>query len=114
MCIGDSDARRAWPPGARAFPSLELRSISGGLLAQDRDAVEPATEWKVVTRRVPSPAELAALRFGWRVCKHVKSNAIVFSAADRILAVGGGQTSPVASETIAAARGGDLHGRDPA
>jgi len=101
------DARRAWPPGARAFPSLELRSISGGLLAQDRDAVEPATEWKVVTRRAPSPGELAALRFGWRVCKHVKSNAIVFSTADRILAVGGGQTSRVESVKIAAARGGE-------
>ena len=84
------DARRAWPPGARPYPSPELRSISGGLLLQDRDAVEPSTEWKVVTRRAPSAAELAALRFGWRVCKHVKSNAIVFSTADRILAVGGG------------------------
>jgi len=101
------DARRAWPPGARPYPSPELRSISGGLLLQDRDAVEPSTEWKVVTRRAPSAAELAALRFGWRVCKHVKSNAIVFSTADRILAVGGGQTSRVESVKIAAARGGE-------
>jgi phosphoribosylaminoimidazolecarboxamide formyltransferase/IMP cyclohydrolase len=50
---------------------------------------------------------MAALRFGWRVCKHVKSNAIVFSTADRILAVGGGQTSRVESVKIAAARGGE-------
>src|SRR4029453_9755610 len=64
-------------------------------------------EWKVVTRRAPSPAELASLRFGWRGCKHGKSNAIVFSTADRILAVGGGQTSRVESVKIAAARGGE-------
>jgi len=101
------DAGKAWPPRARPYPALELRSISGGLLVQDRDAVEPSTEWKVVTRRAPTEAELAALRFGWRVCKHVKSNAIVFSTADRILAVGGGQTSRVESVKIAAARGGE-------
>jgi len=100
------DARAAWPAGARAVPSLELRSISGGLLVQDRDAVEPPLEWKVVTRRAPTPAEEAALRFAWRVCKHVKSNAVVFSTADRLLAAGGGQTSRVDSVKIAAGRGG--------
>jgi phosphoribosylaminoimidazolecarboxamide formyltransferase/IMP cyclohydrolase len=62
--------------------------------------------WKVVTRRSPTSAEEAALRFAWRVCKHVKSNAIVFSTADRLLAAGGGQTSRVDSAKIAAARGG--------
>jgi len=100
------DARASWPAGARPYPSTELRSISGGLLVQDRDSVEPATEWKVVTRRGPTDEELAALRFGWRVCKHVKSNAIVFSTADRMLAAGGGQTSRVDSVRIAVARGG--------
>ena len=104
---GCSMPGRRGPPGARPFASFELRSISGGLLVQDRDAVEPSTEWKVVTRRAPTDAELAALRFGWRVCKHVKSNAIVFSTADRLLAVGGGQTSRVESVKIAAARGGE-------
>jgi phosphoribosylaminoimidazolecarboxamide formyltransferase/IMP cyclohydrolase len=100
------DARASWPAGARPYPSTELRSISGGLLVQDRDSVEPATEWRVVTRRAPTDQELAALRFGWRVCKHVKSNAIVFSTADRMLAAGGGQTSRVDSVRIAVARGG--------
>jgi phosphoribosylaminoimidazolecarboxamide formyltransferase / IMP cyclohydrolase len=100
------DGRSSWPAGALPYPSTELRSISGGLLVQDRDAVEPGGEWKVVTRRAPSPQELAALRFGWRVCKHVKSNAIVFSTADRMLAAGGGQTSRVDSVRIAVARGG--------
>jgi phosphoribosylaminoimidazolecarboxamide formyltransferase/IMP cyclohydrolase len=100
------DARAAWSAGARPGASMELRSISGGLLVQDRDAIEPSTEWKVVTRRSPTAEELASLRFGWRVCKHVKSNAIVFSTAERLLAVGGGQTSRVDSVKIAAERGG--------
>ncbi len=93
-------------PQARPRPQLEARSVSGGLLLQDKDAVEPALEWKVVTKRVPTPEEERALRFAWRVCKHVKSNAIVFSREDRLLAAGGGQTSRVDSVKIAAARGG--------
>jgi phosphoribosylaminoimidazolecarboxamide formyltransferase / IMP cyclohydrolase len=100
------DARASWPEGARAVPSLELRSVAGGLLVQDRDALEPPLEWRVVTRRAPTVAEDAALRFAWRVCKHVKSNAIVFSTAERLLAAGGGQTSRVDSAKIAAGRGG--------
>src|SRR5262249_4004211 len=57
-------------------PMMDARSISGGLLYQDRDALEPPGEWKVVSRRQPTEKEWAALRFAWRVCKHVKSNAI--------------------------------------
>ncbi len=94
-------------PAAKARPQMDARSISGGLLVMDRDAVEPAAEWKVVTRRTPTPAELEALRFAWRVCKHVKSNAIVFSNATELLAAGGGQTSRVDSVKIAATRGGE-------
>ncbi|HZA12909.1 MAG TPA: bifunctional phosphoribosylaminoimidazolecarboxamide formyltransferase/IMP cyclohydrolase [Myxococcaceae bacterium] len=90
--------------GPRQAP--ELRSVSGGVLVQDRDAVEPTTEWKVVTRRQPTPEEMEALRFAWRVCKHVKSNAIVFANRERLLAQGGGQTSRVDSTRIAAQRGG--------
>ena len=94
-------------PDARARAQLDLRSVSGGLLVMDRDAVEPNTEWKVVTKRTPSPDELAALRFAWRVCKHVKSNAIVFASPDELLAQAGGQTSRVDSVRIAATRGGE-------
>ena len=94
-------------PTARPRAAMELRSVSGGLLVQDRDAQEPQTEWKVVTKRAPSADEERALRFAWRVCKHVKSNAIVFATADRILAAGGGQTSRVDSVRIAATRGGE-------
>jgi phosphoribosylaminoimidazolecarboxamide formyltransferase/IMP cyclohydrolase len=91
---------------ARPRPGLQLRSISGGLLVQELDALEPPSDWKAVTRRAPTDDELAAMRFAWRVCKHVKSNAIVFSNADCLLAVGGGQTSRVDSVRIAVGRGG--------
>jgi phosphoribosylaminoimidazolecarboxamide formyltransferase / IMP cyclohydrolase len=87
-------------------PQLELRSISGGLLVQDRDERDPEGEWKVVTKRAPTDQERAMLHFAWRVCKHVKSNAIVFATQDRMVAAGGGQTSRVDSVKIAAGRGG--------
>lgn len=92
---------------ARPRAQLDLRSVSGGLLVMDRDAIEPAAEWKVVSKRQPTAEELRALKFAWRVCKHVKSNAIVFSNASELLAAGGGQTSRVDSVKIAAARGGE-------
>ncbi len=100
------EAGPALAAGSPPRAALEARSISGGLLLMDRDAVEPPLEWKVVTTRAPTAAEDAALRFAWKVCKHVKSNAIVFSNAERLLAAGGGQTSRVDSVKIAAARGG--------
>jgi phosphoribosylaminoimidazolecarboxamide formyltransferase / IMP cyclohydrolase len=95
-------------PTARPLSQLELRSVSGGVLVMDRDAVEPTLAWKVVTKRTPTDAELASMRFAWRVCKHVKSNAIVFSDESHLLAVGGGQTSRVDSVKIAVGRGGSL------
>jgi phosphoribosylaminoimidazolecarboxamide formyltransferase/IMP cyclohydrolase len=100
------EAGESLAAGARPTPSLQLRSVSGGLLAQEPDAAEPASEWKVVTRRAPDDQELAAMRFAWRVCKHAKSNAIVFSTSDRLLAVGAGQTSRVDAVKIAVGRGG--------
>jgi phosphoribosylaminoimidazolecarboxamide formyltransferase/IMP cyclohydrolase len=60
----------------------------------------------VVTRRAPSADERRALEFAWRVCKHVKSNAIVFSNQRELLAAGGGQTSRVDSVKLAAGKGG--------
>jgi len=100
------EAGPALGQGARASPSFEARSVSGGLLFQDRDAVEPEFDWKVVTRRAPTAEEWSALRFAWKVCKHVKSNAIVFAAPDRLLSQAGGQTSRVDSVRIAVGRGG--------
>ncbi|MCL2012749.1 MAG: bifunctional phosphoribosylaminoimidazolecarboxamide formyltransferase/IMP cyclohydrolase [Cystobacterineae bacterium] len=85
---------------------VDYRSISGGLLAMDRDAWAPHADWKVVTRRTPTPEEMEALKFSWKVCKHVKSNAIVYANAFQTLAIGGGQTSRVDSAQWAAEKGG--------
>jgi phosphoribosylaminoimidazolecarboxamide formyltransferase/IMP cyclohydrolase len=75
---------------------LDLRRVYGGVLVQESDtAMEDLTSARVATRRKPSDEELRALAFGWRVVKHVKSNAVVFAAADGTLAIGGGATSRV-------------------
>jgi phosphoribosylaminoimidazolecarboxamide formyltransferase / IMP cyclohydrolase len=81
---------------------LELKSISGGVLVQqaDRGALS-AGDLKTVTRRAPTREELAALEFGWKVAKHVKSNAIVFVGAGRTLGIGAGQMSRVDSVKLA-------------
>ncbi len=84
-------------------PSLEIRSCIGDsflLQGGDADIVSTAA-WKVVTKRPPTEAERAALLFGWRTVKHVKSNAIVYAAADRTLGIGAGQMSRVDSSRIA-------------
>ncbi len=76
--------------------TLQHRQISGGFLVQDKDMhyLRPE-EHKTVTKRAPNAEELEALLFGWRVVKHVKSNAIVFTSASRMLGIGAGQTSRV-------------------
>ncbi|MCS6888704.1 MAG: bifunctional phosphoribosylaminoimidazolecarboxamide formyltransferase/IMP cyclohydrolase [Chloroflexus sp.] len=80
----------------------QIRSVPGGVLVQEPDHAPLANEeWRVVTKRAPTDAEVAALRFGWRVVKHVKSNAIVYAAADRTLGIGAGQMSRVDSSRLA-------------
>jgi phosphoribosylaminoimidazolecarboxamide formyltransferase/IMP cyclohydrolase len=72
------------------------RNIDGGFLVQDKDQYQVRPdELKVVTKRAPTPEEMQALLFGWRVVKHVKSNAIVFADANRTLGIGAGQMSRV-------------------
>jgi phosphoribosylaminoimidazolecarboxamide formyltransferase / IMP cyclohydrolase len=79
-----------------------LRKVVGGLLLQGRDlSNESAREARVVTKRAPTADELRSLDFAWRICKHVKSNAIVYAAAGRTIGIGGGQTSRVDSAKIA-------------
>jgi len=93
---------RALKPPSSGKPAQDIRSVAGGLLAQDRDSgqlVDLAT--KVVTKRKPTDDEMAAMIFGWRVVKHVKSNAIVYAAADRTLGIGAGQMSRVDASRIA-------------
>ena len=91
-----------------AGAEVELRSVSGGLLAQSRDlAGLPAGELTVPTRRKPTSAEFADLRFAWAVCKFVKSNAIVFARAGATIGVGAGQMSRVYSTRLAAMKATD-------
>ncbi len=83
-----------------ARASTDLRSVCGGVLVQDADvAREMATN--VVTKRRPTKTELNAMLFGWRVVKHVKSNAIVYTKSDRTLGIGAGQMSRVDASRIA-------------
>lgn len=89
-------------PDPRAA-GLGLKSVAGGLLVQGRDnAVVDDLELKVVTRRAPTPAELADLKFAFRVAKHVKSNAIVYARDGATVGIGAGQMSRVDSSRIAA------------
>ncbi len=101
-CCGLGDLA---PEGSAA---LELRSVTGGLLLQTRDLadLEPS-ELKVPTRRQPTAAELTDLRFAWRVCKFVKSNAIVFARGGATLGIGAGQMSRVYSTRLAAMKASD-------
>ena len=104
--------------------SLELRSILGGMLVQQRDEVaEARTPWsastaaaaglKVATKRPPTDAEWTALRFAWRVCAHVKSNAVIFTDASRTLAIGAGQMSRVNAVQVAVMKSGRTDARNP-
>jgi phosphoribosylaminoimidazolecarboxamide formyltransferase/IMP cyclohydrolase len=90
-----------------AAPGLAFRQVAGGFLAQDRDAALFA-DWRVVTRRAPTPAEAAGLRFAWAVAKHVKSNAIVFARGEATVGVGAGQMSRLDSTRIAARKAADM------
>jgi phosphoribosylaminoimidazolecarboxamide formyltransferase/IMP cyclohydrolase len=83
--------------------NYDLRSAAGNsLLVQDRDTKRIGeSDLKIVTKRQPTKDELRAMLFGWRVVKHVKSNAIVYAAADRTLGIGAGQMSRVDSSRIA-------------
>jgi phosphoribosylaminoimidazolecarboxamide formyltransferase/IMP cyclohydrolase len=88
-------------------PALLLHSVPGGVLVQQADRAPLAEEpWQVVTKRAPNDDESRALRFGWRVAKHVKSNAIVYAAADRTLGIGAGQMSRVDSSRLAVWKAG--------
>ena len=86
-----------------AAPGLAFRSVAGGFLAQSRDSGRVTeAELRVVTRRAPTAAEMADLLFAFRVCKHVKSNAIVYAKGGATVGIGAGQMSRVDSARIAA------------
>jgi phosphoribosylaminoimidazolecarboxamide formyltransferase/IMP cyclohydrolase len=89
--------------------ALTFKQVGGGLLVQDRDATGPleVARAKVATKRSPTVEEASALAFAWRVCKHVKSNAIVLAKGETTLGVGAGQMSRVVSVQIACEKAGD-------
>ena len=90
------------PLGQAQGSAFEYRSVAGGLLAQTRDhGVVSAQDLKIVTRRAPSARESLDLLFAWRVCKFVKSNAIVFAREAATIGIGAGQTSRVHATQLA-------------
>jgi phosphoribosylaminoimidazolecarboxamide formyltransferase/IMP cyclohydrolase len=94
---------------AAGHPDHVFKRVGGGLLVQDRDATAggEVEDGRVVTKRAPTDAERADLAFAWRVCKHVKSNAIVLAKGLTTVGVGAGQMSRVVSVEIAAKKSGD-------
>ncbi len=94
-------------PGDEYGP--QFKTVGGGLLVQtpDTQGADPA-EWKCATERQPTDAEKRALVFGWRVVKHVKSNAVIFTRDGVVVGVGAGQMSRVDSVKLAATKARDL------
>jgi phosphoribosylaminoimidazolecarboxamide formyltransferase/IMP cyclohydrolase len=87
---------------------LQFKRVSGGLVVQSRDdgAAGQVAKGRVVTKRAPTPEEIESLEFAWKVCKHVKSNAIVLAKGERTVGVGAGQMSRVVSVQIACEKAG--------
>jgi phosphoribosylaminoimidazolecarboxamide formyltransferase/IMP cyclohydrolase len=87
----------------------DLKRVMGGLLVQDRDLdLEDRSEMEVVTERKPSEAEWGEMLFGWKVCKHVRSNAIVLSRGLASVGIGAGQMSRVDSVRLALTKARDV------
>jgi phosphoribosylaminoimidazolecarboxamide formyltransferase / IMP cyclohydrolase len=80
--------------------TADIRSVRGGILVQDADTAN-GPHRNIVTKRQPTKAEMDAMLFGWRVVKHVKSNAIVYAGSDRTLGIGAGQMSRVDASRLA-------------
>ena len=119
MRVVTTDFSKAFEPLMPGKGAQESRSFLGGVLLQESDRVTEAAEpWpagdfpKVVTKRQPTAEEWIALRFAWRVCAHVKSNTVIFTGADRTLAIGAGQMSRVDAVKVAVMKaGGSLAGQ---
>ena len=89
-------------------PKQTLKAIAGGLLVQEADnAIVDPSNWQIVTQRKPTDNELAELLFAWKVCKHVKSNAIVITANRTTLGIGAGQMNRVGAAKIALEQAGE-------
>ncbi len=106
LAISQSQTRSANTLSARDT-NLEFKKVAGGVLVQDQDLREEDDKlFRVVTKRQPAAEEWAALHFGWKVVRYVKSNAIVYCAADRTIGIGAGQMSRVDASLLAIAKAG--------
>jgi len=95
-------------PDLLTGPKETVKAIAGGFLVQSPDdTIADPTQWQVVTERQPTPQELGELLFAWKVCKHVKSNAIVITSDRTTLGIGAGQMNRVGSTKIAIAQAGE-------
>ena len=98
-------------PGLEArthFGGLQLKSVVGGLVIQDRDIKEPdVSTWKVVSKAQPTEAQMRDMLFAFKAVRHVRSNSIVFAKDERTVAIGGGQTARVDATRIAVLKGGE-------
>ena len=89
-------------------PKDTVKAIAGGFLVQTSDdVIADTSQWQIVTERQPTDSELAELLFAWKVCKHVKSNAIVVTSDRTTLGVGAGQMNRVGSVKIALEQAGE-------
>ncbi len=104
LSVGEADS-----PGA-PHP-YDVRPLTGGMLVQAHDTLdEDPSEWKTVTQRAPTPAELEDLAFAWTAAKHVKSNAIVLAKDKTLVGMGAGQPNRVVSVHLAQRAAGDRSG----
>ncbi|OYT58074.1 bifunctional phosphoribosylaminoimidazolecarboxamide formyltransferase/IMP cyclohydrolase [Euryarchaeota archaeon ex4484_162] len=87
---------------------MDIRSVGGGFLVQEKDVKESVREnWRVVTKKKPSPKDFRSMEFAVKCVKHVRSNSVVFVKETRTVAIGGGQTSRVDAVWIATHKGKD-------
>jgi phosphoribosylaminoimidazolecarboxamide formyltransferase/IMP cyclohydrolase len=100
LALGDGETQ--------ASGVLELRSIGGGILVQERDEPDPEVAFECVTQREPDDREIADLRFAWDVVRNVTSNAIVFVNGRKLVGCGAGQMSRVDSVELASKKAADL------
>lgn len=95
-------------PGMEKGPAQRVQMIAGGFLMQQSDR-QPLTQehWQVVSQRQPTPEERTEMEFAWRICRHVKSNAIVITQGQRTLGIGAGQMNRVGAVKIALEQAGE-------
>jgi len=96
-----------WAAQPDHFRELDFKRVRGGFLVQTRDVDAQRLGFEVATKAQPTTAQIEDLKFGWKVCRHVKSNAIVLVSGGMLVGVGAGQMSRVESVDIAVSKAGD-------